>query len=382
MYLDPVSFGENSHYLWTFYYDPTAEEAKRVGAIRRNVTVDYATGEITIKNVIGEASTSMVKNRLSDLMDQLIVVGDVEDGKTYYKTKGGSILKVENAGQTNMTVQGGFQMENKAAVPVTKVYDMTKTGNGKTYTVEGDYLFNCIPMGGAKSVYNVLKEHPEFKLFYRLLSGNDADSTKNNLLIRTQNNYTCANNLGDNYNVRLFEKYNYTVYVPDSASIQDLIDKKYLPTWEDYDAQTLEAWGDNAVKRRKARAAIRQRIFNFVRYHIQDRSVYIGGDPVSSTRFESSKLNLQNNRFYTLLVSADDNSMSVTDQMDVKHDVDTSNGLYNLTAREYWLSNTGTGRNIASTSDAVIHAIKGVLLYDDSIKQKTWEEELDDIKNE
>ncbi len=377
-YIDPVTYGENPFHVYMFKYDESKPKINRVQADLYEATIDPVTGAIVLGTSLGTvANSTQIRNRLTDLMDQLIVVGDVEDGKTYYKTKGGSVIKVDHAGQADMTVSGGLQMENNSSISVERIYDMTKGGNGKTYVLNG------IPSGASKSVYNVLGEHPEFTAFLNLLNGNDEDSVENNLLMNSQNNYYCPNNTS-NKNIRLFEKYNYTVYVPEKDSIQYLIDNKFLPTWDDYDAQTIEVWGEgNDAKMKKARAAIRRRILNFVRYHIQDRSVYIGGETVTDTRFESSKLNTNNNRFYTLLVNADENSLDVTDQRNVKHEVDTSNGLYNITCREYWLTaKDGNNRRIASASDAVVHAIKGVLLYDNSLTSKTWVEELDDIKNE
>jgi len=383
-YIDPCTFGEARQILYRFNYSKDG-----VGASRYWARYDAETDTYVLDEYINTlaAGHSQVKNRLNDLMDQLIVVGDVEDGKTYYRTKGGSMLKITNAGQAgNMEVSSGYQIEKNTPLKVNTIYDMSTSGNGKTYVIDFDTLATGLrpnmPLGAQKSVYNVLSEHPEFKAFLNLLDGNDADSSKYDLLVKTQNSYRCANEAGGNKNIRLFEKYNYTIYVPDSNSINKLIADGYLPTWDDYEAQTLEAWDSNEAKQRKARAAIRSRIYNFVRYHIQDRSVYIGGDPVSQTRFESSKLNLSNNRFYTLLVNADNSSMTVEDQLGQKRSVDTASGLYNITCREYWLSGTGTGRSISSASDAVVHYINGELLYDNSLKEKKWLDELDEIRKE
>ena len=388
-YIDPVSYGETRQILWQFYYDNTATTKQRVKARRYYVTRDPETGEYSMDGYIGlaqssesgSASNDMVRNRLDDMLNTLIVVGNVEDGHQYYRTKGGSMVRVKNAGVENvMSVEGGLQQENGTPLTVRTIYDQSTTGNGKSYLIDG-----AIVQGASKSVYQTLSEHAEMQTFLDLLSGNDEDSTKYNLLINTSGNYHCTN-YQSNYNVRLFEKYNYTVYVPTNESIQELIDRKFLPTWDDYDAQTEDLWDGNEEKARQARAIIRNRIFNFVRYHLQDNSVYIGGEPVSGIQYETSKLNMETQRFYSLMIDADDTQMTIgygpseSAKRVQKRNVLTDSGLYNLTCREYWLSGSGTGRMINSASDAVVHLIDGVLLYDDSLTSQTWEDELEQLR--
>ncbi|MBR1448202.1 MAG: fasciclin domain-containing protein [Prevotella sp.] len=381
-YIDPVAFGEARQILWQFYFDPTASKTQRVKARRYYVIKDEETGEYVMDSYIGEAANDQVRNRLEDMLNQLIVVGNVEDGHQYYKSKGGSMVRVTNAGQENvMTAAGGLQLENGQPLTVSTIYDQSTTGNGKSYLLEGGIL-----EGASKSVYETLKAHNEMKPFLDLLDGNDEDSTKYNLLINTSGTYHCTN-YQQNKNIRLFEKYNYTVYVPDSASIQELIDQKYLPTWDDYDAQTEEIWGSEE-KAREARALIRTRIFNFLRYHIQDNAIYIGATPPDEqpVRYETSKLNPATQKFFSLMVDVDDNSLTVgygadeAQQKAQKRHVKTDTGLYNLMCREFWLSGSGTGRKINSASDAVVHLIDGPLYYDDSLKAKTWEEELRELQ--
>ena len=382
-YVDPVSFGEKEQYLWEFYYDASADKANRVKARRYRATKNPETGQYTRTDYIGEASTAMVRNRLEDLLNMLIVVGNVEDGHTYYKTKGGSMVKVANAGQPGvMTVSGGYELENDTAHTVTTIYDQSATGNGKSYLLEGGMI-----EGTSKSVYQTLKEHDEMSAFLGLLSG--ADSTQLSLLSNSSGtNYHCVNysttNDG-NYNIRLFEKFNYTVYVPTNESIQELIDKKYLPTWADVDNIEEDDWVSKDMYV-KARNVLINRINSFLRYHIQDNAVYVGAQPVSGELYETSKLNTQTQRFYSLRVVADDNHMTVgygpSEQAKLRNvrNVVTTPGLYNLMCREYWLSGSGTGRSINSSSDAVVHLIDGVLLYDDSLTSKTWEEELEELR--
>ena len=386
-YIDPVSYGETQQYMWEFSFNPKNEKTQRVEAKRYYCTWDPEAGEYKKGSPIpGQPSNASVRNRLEDLLNMLIVVGNVEDGHQYYKTKGGSMVRVANAGQEDvMTVSGGLQIENNTPLTVSTIYDQSKTGNGKSYLLEGGVI------GGAtKSVWQTLREHPEMKEFFDLLNGTDKDSAQYNLKTNSSGSqttpYYCANK-DDNYNIRLFEKYNYTVYVPTNESIRQLIDAGYLPTWDDYDAQTEEVWGSKE-KAKAARAKIRSRIFNFVRYHIQDNAVYIGATPVDGELYETSKLNTQSQRFYSLRIVSDDNSMTVgygpSEQAKLAntHRVMTESGLYNLMCREYWLRGDKEGRTINSSSDAVVHLIDGTLLYDESIqKGKTWQQELEELNH-
>ncbi|MDO5447755.1 MAG: fasciclin domain-containing protein, partial [Prevotellaceae bacterium] len=165
---------------------------------------------------------------------------------------------------------------------------------------------------------------------------------------------------------------------PDNQSIMEMIDKDWLPTWQDYNSYS-EAADRGDAEAIRIQKVIASRIQNFVRYHIQDNSVYIGGKPEDKTKYETSKLNPENNRFYSLEVTANKNGMEVKDYLNVVHKVNMTNGLYNNTCSEYWIKKTGSNirtqtRYLYATSHAVVHQINGVLLYDES--QKTsWKEE-------
>lgn len=179
----------------------------------------------------------------------------------------------------------------------------------------------------------------------------------------------------DNKNIKIFDSYNYTVYVPQDSKIKELIDKGYLPTWKEYDdLAEAEEYGDEDAK--KKREAIKNRINNFLRYHIQDNSVLINSEPVSQS-YETGKLNLNNNRFYTLDVTANATDLTVKGNVGEECHVVKSGNFYNKLAREYWIKKRGTATaELTSSSHAVVHKIDGVLIYDNSQLTK-WE---DDVK--
>ena len=180
-----------------------------------------------------------------------------------------------------------------------------------------------------------------------------------------------------NLNMRLFDNYNYTVYVPKNEAIQKLIDEGYLPTWDDFDTyyQLLENTSDPDLQEtyRHACYVIKNRICDFVRYHVQDNSVAIGGQEVNGTAYESMLRNPVTNRFYPLTVSSNNSGLTVVDALGNSRHVTMTPGNYNEICREYWLQGKGNARTIYQASDAVIHQIDGVLMYENLTK---WKDEI------
>jgi hypothetical protein len=120
-------------------------------------------------------------------------------------------------------------------------------------------------------------------------------------------------------------------------------------------------------KAKLAKYAIKTKILNFLRYHIQDNSVYIGGGVVNG-EYETAKLNSANQKFFKLIVSSDNNNMSVTDKLGNIRHVIKEGGHYNKMCREYQYNTTdkesGAGSDLYTSSYAVVHLIDGPLFYD------------------
>ncbi|MBO4607253.1 MAG: fasciclin domain-containing protein [Prevotella sp.] len=353
-YVDPCSLGSTQTVMYEFYYNT---DRKNVGAHR--FRYDLATN--TSGERLSDATSSQVENRLTDIIDNLIVVGNVEDGNTFYRTKGGATIKVENAGNVGaMTVAGGLQIESQRTTPITQIFDQTKSGNGKVYVIESE-----VPSSGRKSVYQTLSEHPEYSRFFDLLRGGDPDSAQYNLTASIiDDKYSCVD-----FNIRLFDNYHYTIWVPTNESLDAMHAAGQLPYWEDLEAQTDEAWGGNRDAAKLMRYRIRQRILDFLRYHIQDFSVYMGQGTVNG-RYETSKLNPENRKFFSLSVDANNQHISVTDALGNRRQVKTNQGLYNNMCREYLFTNKdkeqAASGNLYSSSYAVVHLIDGPLLYSTS----------------
>ena len=383
-YVDPAFYGRTNPSVIEFYYDKTKRENLRIQAYRYDTTMDE-NGKLTKgRRTQSEVSQDIIKDRLNRLMDDLIVVGDVTDGHEYYKTKGGSLIRVSHTDDGRIAFSGGWQMENYNQQLPVESNEVYPKSNGTAYG-----MAEQMPLGAQNSVYLTLQKNEAFSEFYELLGGS---GLLQNSITLGDSRYTAGMNAQGNRNLTLLDNYNYTVYVPTNESIRKLIDDGLLPTWDDYNAIATETWGTKAL-RDSARAIVQDIILGFLRYHVQDHSVAINMAPEEyDTRndgtkvplyvntYESMRRNPATGRFYPLVVDNSDDQMTIKDVLaqgsqpgGVERHVIKDNGLYNLICREYWFSGSNTSATVYSASDAVVHQIDGPLLYK---PLTSWKEQL------
>lgn len=341
-YIDPCSYGKTSTQLFRFHYKASAQtEEEKVWASIWNY--DTATG--LVGDSIGEASYSQITNRLEDILNTHIVIGNVENGNTYFQTKGGSMVRVQNAsaGIGGMTVQGGLQIEDGKAVRVVGIYDESYEGNGKTYILADEPILTA-----RKSVFDVLGEHDEFRAFHDLLQSSSLLETKH--VIGTDEHGAPTQNIS------LFNTYRYTVYVPTNEAIERLQISGQLPTWDEVELEQDD----------HRRDSLSQEIEKFIKYHIQDNAYYIG-QGTESGEFETSayKVTDGNLSYYKLNTQVSNDGITITDGRGNTRHVVTTGGLCNLMAREYQYDAGDATRanNLYTSSFAVVHQIDGVLQY-------------------
>ena len=193
--------------------------------------------------------------------------------------------------------------------------------------------------------------------------------------------------------MRLFDNYNYTVFVPTNDSIAKLQEQGIFPTadelldtkgFEKLDSICqAEGWFPPSATAReqkevkdKVKACISEIITDFIRYHVMDHSVAIGMAPeVNNTKsFESMKRNPETGRFYKLEVEFDTQGITIKDVLNqkTKHVVKDP-GVYNNICREYWFQELSNdrGNRLFMGSDAVVHLIDAPLYYE---KPRPWRE--------
>ena len=343
-YIDPCSYGKTQKQIFRFHYKPEAQDASsKVWASIWNCDDE---GQPT--DSVREATLDEIKNRLTDILETHIVIGNVEDGHTYYRTKGGSMVKVSKAseGANGMTVQGSYQVDKNQEVAVTEVYDQSYEGNGKTYILEESPILTT-----PKSVADILREKPEFSSFLALLEGSDYLETKH---VIGGHEYATPTE-----NISLFNTFRYTVYVPTNASIASMHAQGLLPTWDDYEQAEDKATKDS----------LKAEIDNFIKYHIQDEGFYIGQQDPTSGRYETSAYSVDeetgNLSYFKLDAKVNNDELTVKDSQGNERHVTKTPGLYNLQAREYQYNSAdkATATQIYTSSNIVIHQIDGVLMY-------------------
>ena len=343
-YVDPCSYGKNRTQLMRFHYDASkVNKDERVWASLWNY--DPVTQEIG--DSIGKVTNvSVIRNRLKDILDTHIVIGNVEDGHTYYRTKGGTELRVDNVagGIGGMTVSGSRQdNEGGQGVVVSDIYDQTNGGNGKSYILEDEPI-----MTTRKTVRDVLAEHEEYSAFLELLDGSGL------LEVIHNKRYATAGQ-----NISSFNTYHYTIYVPTNEEIKKLQNSGKLSSW-DIVAQYEEEQNLTA----KTRDSLQ--IVNFLKYHIQDNALFIGATEESGD-FETAVVDPATERFYRVNASLTSNGITIRDHAgNTRHVVTTNPALYNRMAREYQFNSQDASRAdmIETTSSAVIHLIDGPLLIE------------------
>ena len=352
-YVDPCSYGKPQTQVLRFFWDPTKIDAtQRVWASVWNM--DPVTGELT--DSVGEIrNNTQIRNRLKDILDTHIVIGNVEDGHEFYRTKGGTELRVRNAqaGAAGMTVSGSRQENETEAVSVGYIYDQSPQtngvgmGNGKSYILYDEPL-----MSTRQTVRDVLAQHPEFSKFLELMDPSG---------LFEQIHMSRYGTAGQN--ISTLNTYHYTIYVPTNESIEALQRSGKLPTWEQVDE-----WEEQGNMTAKTRDSLQ--IVSFLRYHIQDNALFIGAEPEEGD-YETATIDPTTERFYRLNAVLDDKGITLTDHAGNKRKVLTSNpALYNLMAREYQYDTQDASRasNIETSSSAVIHLIDEPLLIGASAK--------------
>lgn len=387
-YLDPATYGGidrlsgmEAPTALEFYYDASKPMTERVQARRFNTTVD-TDGNIA-KGVRTQATVdrSVIDDRLKRLMDDLIIVGDVEDGHEYYKTKGGSLIRVSHTTDGKIAFSGGWQKEHNAKQLPVETNEIYPKDNGKSYQ-----LNNEVPMGTQKSIYLTLKGNEAFSEFLTLIDNDGA----NLLGTKLNNEYNAGLTAQGSKNLTLLDNYNYTIYVPTNESIRDLIDRGLLPTWDDYEAMENEGFADEAAVD-SAQQIIKKIIVNFIRYHVQDHSVAINMAPELYDEdletgvktpsyvniFESMKRNYDTGRFFGLESDNSNGQLTVKDVMGNVRHVTKQDGLYNNICREYWFNGSGNTARIFMVSDAVVHQIDAPLFYEE---MTPWRELLKNIR--
>lgn len=382
-YIDPASLGHAKPEVLHFYYNEKKNPAVRCD----RYYYDVASG--TLGDRIGEVSD--ITQRSSQLVDilnfhtVLLESGETFGHNKYYKTKHGGEICLQGNGQAGSSIVSGAQIDNGAAPSVIKAVYNEK--NGKAFRISN------IIQAPQNSVAKTLKINDQFSEFYEACSGFSAtdilkwagisDDT-NSFGTTEQDQYivfTSTYGTGKNAikkacldeNVKMFNTYNYTLYAPDNAAMEEAY-ANGLPRWSDIQA-LFEKYGDEAPD--NVRADVLEQIKairEFVRYHFQSISLYADKTVDGGTyqTLATNELGLARE----IKVSGGNDKIVVTDGANIQHVVDAnaSGKVANAMARDYWFNNSAQSATAITTSSfCAVHEIsKPFYLFKDSHGNPTW----------
>ena len=382
-YIDPTSLGHAKPEVLHFYYDEKKNPAVRCD----RYYYDVASG--TLGERIGEVSD--ITQRSSQLVDilnyhtVLLESGEEFGHNKYYKTKHGGEICLQGNGQAGSSIVSGAQIDNGAAPSVIKAVYNEK--NGKAFRISN------IIQAPQNSVAKTLKNNDQFSEFYEACSGFSATdilkwagiSDETNSFGTTEQDqyiiFTSTYGTGKNAikkacldeNVKMFNTYNYTLYAPDNAAMEEAY-ANGLPRWSDIQA-LFEKYGDEAPD--NVRADVLEQIKaikEFVRYHFQSISLYADKTVEGGTyqTLATNELGLARE----IKVSGGNDKIVVTDGANIQHVVDAnaSGKVANAMARDYWFNNSAQSATAITTSSfCAVHEIsKPFYLFKDSHGNPTW----------
>ena len=191
------------------------------------------------------------------------------------------------------------------------------------------------------------------------------------------------------YYITFLQQYDYTLYVPTNELLQEAMDKHYIPTPEELqDLYELSAEGQETHIDSLYQIAV-DKLRRFIRYHIQDNSVFIKGKKETDAEYLTETIDNGTMQFYPVYVTNTGNSIVVRDNIGGRANVMLDEGRYNLIGRDIRVNNaTGSvdspdlskSTTIDSYSCTVVHQIDKVLWFEQPSDQ--WHtdlyEDLDD----
>lgn len=383
-YIDPTSLGHQKPEVLHFYYNEKKNPVVRCD----RYYYDVATG--TLGDRIGEvADISQRSSQLVDILNYHTVL--MESGETfgknkYYKTKHGGEICLQGNGEAGSSVVSGAQIDNGAAPSVIKAVYNEK--NGTAFRVSN------IIQAPQNSVAKTLKNNDQFSEFYEACAGFSATdilkwagiSDETNSFGTTEQDqyiiFTSTYGTGKNAikkacldeNVKMFNTYNYTLYAPDNAAMEEAY-ANGLPRWSEIQA-LFEEYGDEAPD--NVRAEVLEQIKalrEFVRYHFQSISLYADKTVEGGTyqTLATNELGLARE----IKVSGGNDKIVVTDGAGIQHIVDANAAgmVANAMARDYWFNSSALSATAITTSSfCAVHEISKpfYLFKDKKTGNPTW----------
>lgn len=365
-YVDPVSMGKSKaeHAYWKFTLNQMNDIQATVYSLESGDSINVVT------------DSKIIKNRFNDILrSHTLVVGSnqefesaVAGGQEYFVTMGympirikGTEAGAEMSGCGN-TDENGHGINGNTTIHIT---DASEKSNGTSYIVDGliqNTLTSTYQNLNQSTNSEVINSQSPFYEFLRLCNACGIFS----------NSATASVIPLDPY-ITFLQQYDYTLYIPENELLREAMDKHYIPTPDELqDLYELSAGGLETHIDSLYNIAV-DKLRRFIRYHIQDNSVFIKGKKESNAEYLTETIDNTTKLFYPVYITNTGDAMSIRDNIGQTAHVNVSEGLYNLIGRDIRVNNsTGStsspdiskSTTIDSYSCTVVHQIDNVLWFE------------------
>lgn len=416
-YIDPASFALGENMRRAIYFEWN-DRLNTISGTSYKLDYDFTTDTYTIDKsapiTTGAATTNELYDRLNDILETHTIVHEdntgttgidetatgIECNKHYFLSKNGAPIYVENAEKraNGMRIQGAWAKQHGEWNDVTRFDDKTRetngNGNGMAYQTDGP----IIP--AIESVYSVMYNNRDtYGEFFNLCLTDNEDilemlepylnrDEEGNKIYSSNTEYTnrysifvrggglpcfdkeTGSQASTATNVRFFNNYRYTVYLPNNAAVEQA-EAQGLPTWEsireylELDKEPedrTELTEEQEAARCTKAAAMVTTLMNFIKYHFQDNSIFVDAPTLHATEYETATLDSETGIYRKVTVSGGNGTLQVRGS-ESNNVVRVDSKFNNKLVRDYVLTGTGNSRSISSSSFAVVHGIDGTLHY-------------------
>lgn len=380
-YIDPYTYNSNFPTVLKFFFN------KQTSSVNVSVFNYDKVNDVVLDSVTTLNNANFIRNRLTKILDQSIVVGDFKDDPDatvyrdgYYVTKDGNILYADGTADIDGSKLTSNLVNFSAGADIENGTQIHLLDSGIFYQKNGtSFMVDQLPQTPLQSFYTVLSDsakYPEFDAFFSYCENFPGIFEAG----RGSRHFM-------DFNVTFFNTYRYTVYIPSNAAMEEAFNSGLIIPWDSI-AKIESATEYNAVVDSMQR---------FIRYHFQDNSLFIHPNQViEPARYytatiknddSESYFNTYKNKFYRIQAEGDGTGITLTTEyidkvnnkpytakVDVNARTPDGRTYYNIMTRDYVFNSnpknlTGlttsaySSSEVTTSSTAVVHLIDRVLRY-------------------
>ena len=355
-YVDPVSMFKQTanHAYWDFRLSTTGE----IQAVAYNVETGDSLALITDGKTLNNRLTDILRSHTLVVESSDVFRQAVADGQEYFVTMGYTPLRIKG------TTAGGSVLGKGNATAIT-IQDASDKTNGTSYIIDGivqNTLTSTYQNLNQSENSSVLNPQSPFSEFLRLCNACSIFSNQATTSIIPADPY-----------ITFLQQYDYTLYIPTNEQLKAAQQAHYIPTPEELqDLYEQSADGQESHIDSLYQIAV-DRLRRFIRYHIQDNSIFIRGKKEQNHEYLSETINNETRLFYPLFVTNTGDAVTVRDNVGNTRTVNNSDGLYNLIGRDLKFNNTSgsstkfdinTSTTIDTYTCTVVHQIDAPLWFE------------------